>query len=133
MIDFKKFIDYDIFKERGYDLKVKGRLNQGDFATIDEAVDDFLKSCFENLYNLIESYRGITWTKMLFEDMSQDLANESEQSQIYQEVIKWAVLEQAVFIYENGDINSRAKKDIEYVGYSPKVTRKLWSYGILRY
>lgn len=130
-MDYSKFLTYEDIKSRGYDLKVTGRLNQGDFETIEEAIDDFIREVVDGIYNLIASYRGNCWTRAFFEDMENITDDSHPNAIIMNETLKWAILTQAIFIYENGDKEALSKVDIERVGFSPKVIRRLWE-GILR-
>ena len=50
----------------------------------------------------------------------------------YQEALKKVMLEQIVFIYENGEINASATKDDTKRSISPKVITKLYNYGIIK-
>ena len=131
-MDYKTFFSYDDICARGYDLKAPGRLNQGDFISIDVAVDDFLQEIFNSIYDLVESYKGKKWTRLFFEDMSSSI--DKEQCPIaygMQETLKWALIEQTVFIYENGDVMTSGKIEPDKVSYSQKVIRKLWNSNLL--
>jgi hypothetical protein len=132
-MEYKLLLSPDDMVRRGYDLKVEGRLNQGDFNSIEDAIDDFMQQCFDSIYNLIEMYRGPSWTSDFFDDMSTAIIKDNYPlAYKLQEALKWALLEQTVFIYDNGDINTSSKIEIDKIGYSPKSIQKLWSYGILR-
>lgn len=131
-MDHTKFITVDDVKLRGYDLTLKGRLNQGDFPDIASAAADFLRECFDSIYNLIELYKGPQWTERFFEDMSGDIdPNENPGAYKLQKALKWAILEQTIFIYDNGDARTSAKINIDILGHSPKAIDKLWNYGML--
>lgn len=131
-MDYTSFITFDDVKKRGYDLSLPGRLNQGDFSTITAAMEDFLKECFDSIYNLIESYKGPQWTELFFEDMAQKISRELNPAAYrIQEALKWAILEQVIFIYDNGDIRTSAKIEIDKLGFSPKAVDKLWKHGLL--
>lgn len=132
MIDFRNFITYEDVKKRGYDLQIPGRLNQGDFANIESAVDDFLGECFASIYNLIETYKGPEWTELLFEDMSKEIKREINPGAYrIQQALKWAILEQTIFIYDNGDKRTSAKLEVDKIGFSPKAVDKLWKCELL--
>lgn len=131
-MDYKTFFSYDDICNRGYDLKAEGRLNQGDFLTIDVAIDDFLQEVFNSIYDLIESYKGKKWTRFFFEDMATEIDKELyPNAYSMQETLKWSLIEQAVFIYENGDVMTSGKIEPDKLGYSQKVIRKLWSFDLL--
>ena len=131
-MDYKLYLTYEDIQKRGYDLKVDGRLNLGDFPSIEEAIEDFIQEIFFSIYDLIESYKGKKWTKLFFEDMATVIDKELHPNAYsMQETLKWAILEQAIFIYENGDIMTSAQIQPDKTGYSPKVIRKLWNSGLL--
>lgn len=131
-MDYANFITSEEVKKRGYDLSLGGRLNQGDFGTKESAIEDFLKECFDSIYNLIETYKGPKWTELFFEDMAQEI-NKDINPRAYriQVALKWAILEQTIFIYDNGDVRTSAKVEIDKLGFSPKAVDKLWKYGLL--
>lgn len=131
-MNYKKFITYEDILSRGYDLKTQGRLEQGDFYTIDAAIEQFLKESFESVYDLIESYKGVEWTEKFFEDMSTEI-DSTKYPEAYrkQSILRWAILEQTIFYYENGDIFTSSKIEIDKIGYSPKAVKKLWSHNLL--
>lgn len=132
LMNYEKFISIEDVKKRGYDLMLDGRLNQGDFATIEAAAADFLQECFDSVYNLIETYKGPEWTELFFEDMANQL-DPTTQPKAYrtQQALKWAILEQTIFIYDNGDVRTSAKIEIDKIGFSPKAADKLWKHGLL--
>ena len=81
---------------------------------------------------MIESYKGPQWTELFFEDMAQKISRESNPTAYrIQEALKWAILEQVIFIYDNGDIRTSAKIEIDKLGFSPKAVDKLWKHGLL--
>lgn len=131
-MDYKLYFTYEDILYRGYDLKADGRLNSGDFATKESAIDDFLQENFNSVYDLIESYKGREWTKKFFLDMQEDI-KEDVHPRTYElkQILKWSLMEQTIFIYENGDIMTSAQIQPDKIGYSPKVIRKLWSNNLL--
>lgn len=131
-MNYKKFITYEDILSRGYDLKTQGRLEQGDFYTIDAAIEQFLKESFDSVYDLIESYKGVEWTEKFFEDMSTEI-DSTKYPEAYrkQSILRWAILEQTIFYYENGDIFTSSKIEIDKIGYSPKAVKKLWGHNLL--
>lgn len=117
-------------KTRGYDLTKDGALLQGDFLTIQDSAKQFIKECCDMIWALIEKHRGVNWTNLFKKDMeSTSLTGNALR---YQEVLKNVMLEQIVFIYENGDINASATKDDTKRSISPKVITKLYNYGIIK-
>ena len=131
-MNYKKFITYEDILSRGYDFKTQGRLEQGDFYTIDAAIEQFLKESFESVYDLIESYKGVEWTEKFFEDMSTEI-DSTKYPEAYRKrsILRWAILEQTIFYYENGDIFTSSKIEVDKLGYSPKAVKKLWNHYLL--
>lgn len=117
-------------KSRGYDLLADGRLNQGDFETIEESANQFIEECCNTIWALIEKNKGIKWANKFKQDMLRDDLVD-ELALMYQSALRSAMLEQVIFIYENGDINANAIKDDTKRGVSPKALTKLYNYGIL--
>lgn len=116
-------------KTRGYDLTKDGALLQGDFLTIQDSANQFITECCDMVWGLIEKHRGVAWTNLFKKDMeSQSLTGNALH---YQEALKKVMLEQVVFIYENGDITANALKDENKRAISPKVITKLYNYGII--
>lgn len=117
---------------KGYDLKLPNKLNQGDFATIEEAVEDFIDEIVDKVFMLIAKRNTVEWTTKLFQDMDSEI-----DSAIYpkayqmQQLLKEALVYQALFIYDNGDKDELSKVDVERVGFNPKTLDKLLLMGVL--
>ena len=116
-------------KTRGYDLTKDGALLKGDFLTIQDSANQFITECCDMVWGLIEKHRGVEWTTKFKQDMESD--NLSGNALTYQNIIKKVMLEQIVFIYENGDSNASAIIDVNKRAISPKVITKLYNYGII--
>lgn len=116
-------------KTRGYDLKKDGALLKGDFLTIQDSANQFITECCDMVWGLIEKHRGVEWTNLFRKDMESE--NLSGNALTYQDMIKKVMLEQIVFIYENGDSNASAIIDVNKRAISPKVITKLYNYGII--
>lgn len=116
-------------KTRGYDLTKDGALLKGDFLTIQDSANQFITECCDMVWGLIEKHRGVEWTNQFKQDMESD--NLSGNALTYQDMIKKVMLEQIVFIYENGDSNASAIIDVNKRAISPKVITKLYNYGII--
>lgn len=125
-------ITIDDVRSRGYDLVADGRLNQGDFITIEDSANQFIEECCDMIWDLIEKHRGFKWTEHFKQDMLRDDL-EDNLALLYQETIKKIMLEQIVFIYENGDITANAYKDDTKRAISPKALNKLYNIGILKF
>ena len=116
-------------KTRGYDLTKDGALLKGDFLTIQDSANQFINECCDMVWGLIEKHRGVEWTNQFKQDMESN--NLSGNALTYQNMIKKVMLEQIVFIYENGDSNASAIIDVNKRAISPKVITKLYNYGII--
>lgn len=125
-------ITIDDVRSRGYDLLADGRLNQGDFATIEDSANQFIEECCYMIWDLIEKHRGVKWCEQFKQDML-SLEDSSSLISYYRVAIKKILLEQVVFIYENGDITANAFKDDTKRAISPKVINKLYNIGILHF
>lgn len=117
-------------KTRGYDLTKAGALLQGDFLTIQDSANQFITECCDMVWSLIEKHRGVEWTLKFKQDMESE--NLTGSALLYQNTLKKVMLEQIVFIYENGDANANAIKDENKRSISPKVINKLYTYGIIK-
>ena len=117
-------------RSRGYDLLADGRLNQGDFETIEASAEQFIEECCNTIWSLIEKNKGFKWANKFKEDMMRDDLTD-DMAILYQKVMRGVMLEQVIFIYENGDINANAIKDDTKRAVSPKALTKLYNYGIL--
>lgn len=129
---YEHLLSYDDLKSRGYDLKKPNRLNQGDFYSIDDAVDDFLDEIVMKVYRIIALRKGDQFARHLFEDMNQEI-NSSKFPNAFncQMNLKRAILTQAVFIYENGDKEKLSKVDIERTAWDKDALRDLTILGVL--
>ena len=129
-MNYSSLLSYEDILSRGYDLKVEGRLVKGDFLTIEDAISQFCYEVVDSIVGLIEAYRGQLWTLEFIQDMCQD--NLVGAALSYQDALKGAILDQAIFIYENGSKEASAIVDNNRIEYSPKAMRRLWNFGILR-
>lgn len=118
-------------RSRGYDLLADGRLNQGDFATIDDTAIQFIQECCDMIWAVIEKHRGFKWTEWFKQDMMRDDLN--DMALLCKNALKKAMLEQVIFIYENGDISANAIKDDTKRAISPKALNKLYNFGIIHF
>lgn len=117
---------------RGYDLYTI--LDTTHFRSTEDAIDDFLTTVFDSVYELINEYRGKRWCKAFFEDMSisgmEDVTNE-DQIEMNEWLIK-ALVEQAIFIYDNGNSDASASKEKTNNPYGEIPVRILWNHHIIR-
>lgn len=122
MESYKDYITNDDLIPRGYDLTDDGVLETSHFKSVDDAIDDFMQNAFNIIVKLIERYRGFKWTANFLEDMKQsDLTGTALE---FQERFKQALIEQCIYIYDNGDAAASAYKGEEE--YAPKAVEWLW-------
>lgn len=118
-------------RSRGYDLLADGRLIQGDFATIDDTAIQFIQECCDMIWAVIEKHRGFKWCEWFKQDMMRDDLN--DMALLCKNALKKAMLEQVIFVYENGDISANAIKDDTKRAISPKALNKLYNFGIIHF
>ena len=136
-MDYKQIITRDDITtkltKRGYNLYDNGVLDAVHFATLEDAVDDFLQGCTDSINDLITTYRGKTWTDKFLQDMSiSGMTNPTTKQQEYHDEYIRALIEHIIFTYDNGDANASALKDNPNNAYSPKAVQILWNINILR-
>ena len=126
MIDYRNYVTLEDLRKRGYNLEAEGVLDTSHFDTPQDAIDDFMLNVCNTIYELIRRYRGRMWTNALFEDMKQD--NLTGMALEFKESLHNAIIEQAIFNYDNGDSNAQASnEDRKYnTPYSPKAVAELW-------
>lgn len=129
---YNNLLTYEAIMSKGYDLKLPNKLNQGDFATIEEAVEDFIDEIVDKVFMLIAKRNTVEWTTKLFQDMDSEIdSNVYPKAYQMQQLLKEALVYQALFIYDNGDKDELSKVDIERVGFNPKTLDKLLLMGVL--
>lgn len=126
MIDYKKYISLEELRLRGYNLEADGVLDDSHFDSREDAINDFMLNVCNIVFNLIKSYRGRTWTKAYFDDMAQD--NLTGKALEYKEALHNAIIEQAIFTYDNGDSQATSSnEDRKYnTAHAPKAAAELW-------
>lgn len=126
MLSYKDYFTNEDMKPRGYDFMADGVLDDTHFQSKAEAVDDFLQNAFNIVHGLIKKRRGREWTKAFFTDMKKtDLTGKALE---YQEALKEALIEQAIYTYDNGDAS--ASKYEGESAYAPKAVSALWDFII---
>ena len=121
MFSYKDYIQPEQLIKRGYDLAAI--LDTSHFQSTEDAVDDFMQNVFDEIYDLIEKYRGEAWTYAFFTDMKRsDLTGEALR---YQERLNKALLEQCIYVYDNGD--TEATFDEGKKPYGEKAVNAMWS------
>lgn len=126
MIDYTKYVKIEDLRKRGYNLEQEGVLDISHFDTLKDAVDDFMLNACNIVFNLIKSYRGRLWTNAFFEDMAKD--NLTGKALEYKKALHNAIIEQAIFTYDNGDSQATSKnEDRKYnTAHAPKAAAELW-------
>ena len=126
MIDYKKYITLEELRERGYNLEADGVLDDSHFDSREDAINDFMLNVCNIVFNLIRSYKGRKWTTAFFEDMAKE--NLTGAALEYKEALHNAIIEQAIFTYDNGDSQATSSnEDRKYnTPYSPKAVAELW-------
>ena len=120
--DYKNYFTKEQLAKRGYNLEADGVLETSHFATVEDAIDDFMNDAFDTIYHLIEAYRGEEWTEAYFTDMAQtDLSLVARK---WQQCLNRALIEQAIFIYDNGNPNATFNDGRS--PYAPKAVEQLW-------
>ena len=124
--------DYVSFlKRKGYDLKAEGVLDSVHFETIEDSVDAFLQDAFDIVYNEVADNRGAYWTRLFYDDMSQEQL--SAYALEYKADLKQALVQQAIFMYDNGDSQSDSLIQKDRTHISDKALKILIQRSILRY
>ena len=125
-INYKDYITLEELRKKGYNLKADGVLDITHFDNVDDAVDDFLNTTSKIVYNLIKEYRGYKWTDAFFNDMKQ--TNLTGVALEYQQALHNALIEQAIFTYDNGDSQASANNEERSynTAYAPKAVSELW-------
>ena len=125
-LDYKDYFTKDNLRVRGYNLEADGVLDISHFDTLEDAIDDFMDNALRAIYNLFVKYKGRKWTDYFFSDMKNaDLTGVALE---YKELLNRALVEQAIFIYDNGDANASAsleeRTNSSYV--APKAVAEIW-------
>jgi len=121
------YISKEQLRKRGYNLESNGVLDISHFDSLDDAIDDFCNGALNQLYELIAKYTSRAWADAFLSDMARkDLVNTIALE--YQELFKDALIEQIIYVYDNGDSSATSdnqdRKDRS--PYSPKAVEKLW-------
>ena len=125
-LDYKNYFTKEDLRVRGYNLEAEGVLDRSHFDTLEDAINDFMDNSFRAIYNLFVQYRGRKWTNAFFEDMTEE--NLSGVALDFKERLNRALVEQAIFVYDNGDSNANASYDERAArcGLAPKAVAELW-------
>lgn len=121
------YISKEQLRKRGYNLESSGVLDISHFDSLDDAIDDFCNGALNQLYELITKYKSRAWADAFLSDMARnDLTNTIALE--YQELFKDALIEQIIYVYDNGDssANSDNQDRKDRSPYSPKAVEKLW-------
>ena len=119
MTSYKDYVSASELDKRGYQLDKDGVLATEHFQTVEDAVDDFMQNSFDIVKELV---RGRKWTDAFYEDMKKtDLTGKALE---FQEALKEAIIQQAIYTYDNGDASASAYKGESH--YAPKAVSVLW-------
>ena len=122
MTSYKDYVSASELDKRGYQLDKDGVLATEHFQTVEDAVDDFMQNSFDIVQELVRNYRGRKWTDAFYEDMKKtDLTGNALK---FQEALKEAIIQQAIYTYDNGDASASAYKGESH--YAPKAVSVLW-------
>jgi len=122
MTSYKDYVSASELDKRGYQLDKDGVLATEHFQTVEDAVDDFMQNSFDIVQELVRNYRGRKWTDAFYEDMKKtDLTGTALE---FQEALKEAIIQQAIYTYDNGDASASAYKGESH--YAPKAVSVLW-------
>ena len=122
MTSYKDYVSASELDKRGYQLDKDGVLATEHFQTVEDAVDDFMQNSFDIVQELVRNYRGRKWTDAFYEDMKKtDLTGKALE---FQEALKEAIIQQAIYTYDNGDVSASAYKGESH--YAPKAVSVLW-------
>ena len=122
MTSYKDYVSASELDKRGYQLDKDGVLATEHFLTVEDAVDDFMQNAFDIVQELVRNYRGRKWTDAFYEDMKKtDLTGKALK---FQEALKEAIIQQAIYTYDNGDASASAYKGESH--YAPKAVSVLW-------
>lgn len=122
MTSYKDYVSASELDKRGYQLDKDGVLATEHFQTVEDAVDDFMQNSFDIVQELVRNYRGRKWTDAFYEDMKKtDLTGNALK---FQEALKEAIIQQAIYTYDNGDASASAYKGESH--YAPKAVSALW-------
>ena len=126
MIDYTKYITLEDLRERGYNLEADGVLDDSHFDSRQDAINDFMLNVCNIVFNLIKSYRGRMWTTAYFNDMAKD--DLTGKALEYKEALHNAIIEQAIFNYDNGDSQATADNEDRkhHTAHAPKAAAELW-------
>ena len=122
MTSYKDYVSASELDKRGYQLDKDGVLATEHFQTVEDAVDDFMQNAFDIVKELVRNYRGRKWTDAFYEDMKKtDLTGKALE---FQEALKEAIIQQAIYTYDCGDASASAYKGESH--YAPKAVSVLW-------
>ena len=125
-MDYTKYITLEDLRERGYNLEADGVLDDSHFDSREDAINDFMLNVCNIVFNLIKSYRGRMWTTAYFNDMAKD--DLTGKALEYKEALHNAIIEQAIFNYDNGDSQATADNEDRkhHTAHAPKAAAELW-------
>ncbi len=125
-LDYKNYFSKDDLRKRGYNLEADDILDKSHFDNLEDAIDDFMDNSLRAIYNLFVHYKGRHIADAFFTDMARD--DLTGIAKDYKGLLNRALIEQAIFIYDNGDANANSGYEERYdrSSYSPKAIAEIW-------
>ena len=123
--NYKNYYSVEDLRKRGYNLKAEDVLDDSHFDNIDDAIDDFMDDTFRNIYNLFVQYKGRKIADAFFTDMARD--DLTGIAKDIKERLNRCLVEQAIFIYDNGDANAQSgyQERSDRTSYAPKAMAEI--------
>lgn len=125
-LNYTDYVSLLDLRKRGYNLEQESVLDRTHFDNLEDAINDFMFNVVQSIYNLFLSYHSREVTDAFFEDMkSDDLTGKALD---FKQRLKLALIEQAIYIYDNGDSNTASynQERQERSPYAPKAVAELW-------
>ena len=127
-LNYNNYFTKEELRVRGYNLESDGVLDISHFDMLQDAIDDFMDNVLRTIYNLFVEYKGREWADAFFEDMANDYAELDGKALDFKQRLNRALIEQAIFVYDNGDSQATAGYDDRAYRspYAPKAIAELW-------
>ena len=123
---YTNYFTKDDLRKRGYNLEADDVLDASHFDNLQDAIDDFMDNTLRKIYNMMIPYIGRNMTDSFFSDMANtDLTGVALD---YKNRLNRALIEQAIFDYDNGDAQTTSSYDSQKdrASYSSKAIAELW-------
>lgn len=125
-LTYTNYFNKEDLRKRGYNLEANDVLDASHFDTLEDAIDDFMNNSLRAIYNLFVEYKGRKFADAFFTDMARD--DLSGNAKDFKNRLNRALVEQAIFIYDNGDANAQSGYEERYdrSPYAPKAIAEIW-------